>query len=492
MAQEHAGHRQYESDFYAQTQQKLQQNVHHFGAEDQGDARDGVTPQTQNQAAQYSVEQGKQLLHDRATRGDAPAPGQNYPASSHEDLYNMVHENMNPGDLDDRGRVANKLGNWLADVSNAANDAVNSSEVQWQGSGAAQAHGFFQNTATYTADTANAAQLSSNRYSQQAAAADYAQKNMPEPTGFNQQAEVDKATKQYQAGDLIGGANTMNGVAAKQQQADAAHQQAVQVLQGLDGTYHETASTQPTYSPPPQLGSSDSTTASGFHGTSSTSFSGTPTIGGSGGTGGTGGFSGVGGGAGGTGGTSGSFAPPGGPTPPGATPPSTFVPPGATSGTGNAGGFGGGNSGFRGAPAASAFPRMGPDGLAMPGGTTGTGGAGGDITRGKSGAGRAGSGFAGSRVSGGGATGGPKETAGEGGKTGAKGTGERLERGATAAAAAKGKAGGAGAAGAGAGKKKEDDKEHKNKIQLEEDIFDLKPERGPDGEKIVRPTIGEA
>jgi hypothetical protein len=96
-------------------------------------------------------------------------------------------------------------------------------------------------------------------------------------------------------------------------------------------------------------------------------------------------------------------------------------------------------------------------------------------------------------VSGGGAAGGPKETAGEGGKTGAKGSsGERLERGATAAAAAKGKAGGAGAAGAGAGKKKEDDKEHKGKIQLEEDIFDLKPERGPDGEKIVKPTIGEA
>lgn len=488
MAHEHAEHRQYESDFYAQTQQKLQQNVHHFGAEDQGDARDGVTPQTQNQAAQYSVEQGKQLLHDRATRGDAPAPGQNYPASSHEDLYNMVHENMNPGDLDDRGRVANKLGNWLADVSNAANDAVNSSEVQWQGSGAAQAHGFFQNTATYTADTANAAQLSSNRYSQQAAAADYAQKNMPEPTGFNQQAEVDKATKQYQAGDLIGGAQTMNGVAAKQQQADAAHQQAVQVLQGLDGTYHETASTQPTYSPPPQLGSSDGTTASGFHGTSSTSFTGTPTIGGSGGTGtgGTGGFSGVGG----TGGTSGSFP---GTTPPGATPPSTFVAPGTTSGTGNTGGFGGGNTGFRGAPTPSAFPRMGPDGLAIPpGGAPGAGGAGGDITRGKSGVGRAGSGFAGSRVSGGGATGGPKETAGEGGKTGAKGSGERLERGATAAAAAKGKAGGAGAAGAGAGKKKEDDKEHKSKIQLEEDLFDLKPERGPDGEKIVRPTIGEA
>ncbi|MET8852117.1 hypothetical protein [Amycolatopsis sp. NPDC004625] len=481
MAHEHAEHRQYEADFYAQTQQKLQQNVHHFGVEDQGDARAGVTPQTENQAAQYSLEQGKVLLHNQATRGDAPAPGQNYSASTHEDLYGMVHENMNPGDLDDRGRVANKLGNWLADVSNAANDAVNSGEIQWQGSGAAQAHGFFQNTANYTAETANAAQLSSNRYSQQAAAADYAQKNMPEPTGFNQQAEINKATQQYQSGDLVGATQTMNNVAAKQQQADAAHQQAVQVLQNLDSTYHETASTQPTYTPPPQLGQGDSTSTSGFHGTSSTSFTGTPTLGGTG-----------------TGGTTGTFAPggpggtgPGGTGPgatgPGGTPPPTYVPPGTTSGTGTFSG----NTNFRATPAASSFGgRVTPDGLALPGGATTGGGSGGDITRGKGiGSGRAGTGFAGSRVSGSAGTA-PKETEG-GGKTGGK-PGERLERGATAAAAAKGKAGSTtGAGSAAAGKKKEDDKEHKNKYAVDEGVFELQAERGPDGERVVKPTIGE-
>lgn len=477
MAHEHAEHRQYEGDFYAQTQQKLQQNVHHFGAEDQGEVRDGVTPQTENQAAQYSVEQGKVLLHNQSTRGDAPAPSQNYPASTHEQLYDMVHNELDARDLDDRGRVANKLGNWLADVSNAANDAVNSTEVQWQGAGAAQAHSFFQSTASYTAETANAAQLTSNRYSQQAAAADYAQKNMPEPTGFNQQAEMDKATKQYQSGDLIGATQTMNNVAAKQQQADAAHQQAVQVLQGLDSTYHETASTQPTYAPPPQLGQGDSTSVSGFHGTGTTGgtgFTGTPNIGGTG-----------------PGGTTGTYVPGGGGVnPPGTTPPS-YVQPGVTSGTGGINNFPG-NSNFRGAPAAANFPRMTPDGLAMTG-TPGSTSAGGDITRSKSGVGRAGSGFAGSRVSGGGYTGGPKEGPEGGAKTGGKAAGERLERGATAAAAAKGKAGAPGAAGAaGAGKKKEDDKEHKNKYAVEEDVFDLKPERGPDGEKIVKPTIGES
>ncbi len=465
MSQPHrAQHRQSEGDYYAATEQKLQGHG----------AAPGIT---QKAAADYSVAQGKLLQEGQNLRGDAPEPEDNYANQPHEVLYDMVHKNLDLEDLNDRSRVANVYGNWLADASNQFRDAATAAGGSWQGPAADQANGFFQSTAGHTEQTGNAMQLASNHYSQQSAAAHYAKTNMPEPTGFNQQAELDKAKQQYDSGNLIGMSGTMAGIQAKQQQADAAHQQAVQVLQNLDGTYHETASSQPTYAPPPQLGGNDSTSVSGFHGTSSTSFTGTPTIGGGTTTG--------------PGGTSGSFIP-GGTTPPGATPPGTtppnFVQPGVTSGTGN---FGGGNTGFRGTPSPSAFPRMTPDGLAMPGTTGGTGSSSGDITRGKSSAGRAGSGFAGSRVSGGGLTGGPKES--ESAKTGGKAPGERLERGATAAAAAKGgKAGAPGAAGAGAGKKKEDDKEHKNKYAVDEDVFDLKPERGPDGEKIVKPTIGEA
>ncbi|MEV6624711.1 hypothetical protein AB0M83_14205 [Amycolatopsis sp. NPDC051106] len=472
MSQPHrAQHRQSEGDYYAETAQKLH-----------GHGQDGQRL-TEKAASDYSVAQGKVLQAGQNLRGDSPAPGENYANSPHEVLYDMVHKDLDIEGINDRSRVANVYGNWLADASNQFRDAATAAGGSWQGPAADQANGFFQNTAGHTEQTGNAMQLVSNHYSQQSAAASYAKNNMPEPTGFNQQAELDKAKQQYNNGDLIGMSGTMAGIQAKQQQADAAHQQAVQVLQNLDGTYHETASSQPTYAPPPQLGGNDSTSVSGFHGTSgtsSTSFTGTPTIGGGTVTG--------------PGGTSGTFVPGGGTTPPGVTPPGTtppnFVQPGVTSGTGN---FGGGNTGFRGTPAPGAFPRMTPDGIAMPGTAGGTGSSSGDITRGKSGAGRAGAGFAGSRVSGGGYTGSPKEAPGEGKAAGTgKAPGERLERGATAAAAAKGKgAGAAGAAGA-AGKKKEDDQEHKNKYAVDEDVFDLKPERGPDGEKIVKPTIGES
>ncbi|MFJ9781295.1 hypothetical protein ACIRSS_17035 [Amycolatopsis sp. NPDC101161] len=470
MSQPHrAQHRQSEGDYYAATAQKL-------------DGNSDAQQLTQRAASDYSVAQGKVLQEGQTLRGDSPTPGDNYANRPHEALYDMVHKDLDIEGINERSHVTNVYGNWLADASNQFRDAATAAGGSWQGPAAEQANGFFQTTAGHTEQTGNAMQLMSNHYSQQSAAASYAKNNMPEPTGFDQQAELDKAKQQYNSGNLIGMSSTMAGIQAKQQQADAAHQQAVQVLQNLDGTYHETASSQPTYAPPPQLGNGDSTSVSGFHGTSSTSFTGTPTIGGTGGTGG----------------TSGSYIP-GGTTPPGAIPPGTtppgttppnFVQPGTTSGVGGTN-FSGGNTGFRGTSSPSAFPRMTPDGLAMPG-TTGGGTGSGDITRGKSGVGRAGTGFAGSRVSGGGYTGGPKETAGESAKTGGKAAGERLERGATAAAAAKGKgAGGAGAAGA-AGKKKEDDKEHKNKYAVDEDVFDLKPERGPDGEKIVKPTIGEA
>ncbi|MGW4061851.1 hypothetical protein ACWEGE_26485 [Amycolatopsis sp. NPDC004747] len=467
MSQPHrAQHRQSEGDYYAETAQKL-----HGNSEGQR--------LTEKAASDYSVAQGKLLQDGQNLRGDSPAPGENYANSPHEVLYDMVHKDLDIEGINSRSRVANVYGNWLADASNQFRDAATAAGGSWQGPAAEQANTFFQSTAGHTEQTGNAMQLVSNHYSQQSAAAHYAKTNMPEPTGFDQQAEMDKARQQYESGNLIGMNTTMVGIQAKQQQADAAHQQAVQVLQNLDSTYHETASTQPTYTPPPQLGQGDSTSASGFHGTSASGFTGTPTSGGSGpGTG--------------PGGTTGTFVPggpgaPGGTGGPGATGPNapgtTYVPPGTTSGTGTFSG----NTNFRSTPAASTFGRMTPDGLAMPGTTAGGSSASGDTIRNNKG--RAGAGFAGSRVSGSAGSAAPKE--GEGGKTGSK-PGERLERGATAAAAAKGKAGGAaGAAGAGAGKKKEDDKEHKNKYAVDEEVFELKPERGPDGEKIVKPTIGE-
>ncbi|MGV9297794.1 hypothetical protein ACWDNU_27210, partial [Amycolatopsis sp. NPDC003676] len=255
MTEQHrAEHVESAGDYYARTQ-----NVHQIFAvgEDSPETRSA----TERDASQYSVQQGQQLLQGQQTRGDAPAPDANYASYSHEDLHKMVNEGLDFKGINERSRVTNFYGNWLADASNEFRNAADTAGAEWQGTAATQAHSFFQSTADHTEKTGSAMQLVSNRYSQQSAAADYAHKNMPEPTGFDQKAEMAKATEQFQNGNPLQGVIAMGDVAAKQQQADAAHQQAVQVMHGLDTTYHETSSTQPVYSPPPQM-NNDSTHAS--------------------------------------------------------------------------------------------------------------------------------------------------------------------------------------------------------------------------------------
>ncbi|PKV92005.1 hypothetical protein ATK30_2793 [Amycolatopsis echigonensis] len=484
MTEQHrAEHVESAGDYYARAQ-----NVHQIFAV--GVNSPETRGATERDASQYSVQQGQQLLQGQQTRSDAPTPDANYASYSHEDLHKMVNEGLNFESINDRSRVTNTYGNWLADASNQFRDAANTAGAEWQGEAAAQAHSFFQSTADHTEKTGNAMQLVSNRYSQQSAAADYAQRNMPEPTGFDQKAEMAKATEQFQNGNPLQGVIALNDIATKQQQADAAHQQAVQVMHGLDTTYHETSTTQPVYAPPPQLNNDSTQASSASPVTVPGGASSGPYVGPGGpGTGGPGpGFTSppLGGPAANTFGSPSvgnpAVSPPGMPYAPG---------PGVNTGTGplsNTGLTGGGNT-LRTTP--SPLSRLSPDGLAL-GGGGGTGNAGEDTPRTRSGGG-IGRGGAGGRVTGGTGSGG----SGKPGESGGKGAAERLERGATAAANA-GKGGkpgaaGAGAGAAGAGKKKEEDKEHKNKIPAQVDpdeVFEVKSERGPDGEKITPPVLG--
>ncbi|MGW4394650.1 hypothetical protein ACWEHA_05115 [Amycolatopsis nivea] len=478
-----AEHVESAGDYYARTQ-----NVHQIFAV--GEDTPETRAATERDASQYSVQQGQQLLQGQQTRGDAPAPDANYASYSHEDLHKMVNEGLDFKGINERSRVTNFYGNWLADVSNQFRAAASTAGAEWQGTAATQAHSFFQSTADHTEKTGSAMQLVSNRYSQQSAAADYAHKNMPEPTGFDQKAEMAKATEQFQNGNPLQGVIAMGDVAAKQQQADAAHQQAVQVMHGLDTTYHETSTTQPVYSPPPQM-NNDSTHASSASpvtvpgGASSGPYAGP---GGSGPvTGGpANGFTGTNPPLGGPAPVN-SFPPGGGGNPPGVP----YSPgPGINTGTGplsNPSVSGGGNT-LRTTP--NIGGRLSPEGLALGGSGGGNSGSGEDTPRSRSGGG-AGRGGAGGRVTGGSGSGG----SGKPGESGGKGAAERLERGATAAANAGkgGKPGAAGAGAAGAGKKKEEDKEHKNKIPTQidpDEVFEVKPERGPDGEKITPPVLG--
>lgn len=438
------------------------------------------------------------LRRDQDMRGDAPVSDQYYDGHKHEDLYNMVHENLDPHDATTAGDLINDIGNWLSDVSYLMRNAVKQEQVEWQGEAANKAHGLFSANADWAEGTRDAAWLVSNRYKEQAETASNARSNMPEPTGFDMKEELNKGVAKIASGDISGGADVFSDIPDKQDEADEKHAEAVQVMRDMDNGYHQTASTQPAFAKPPDPADSDST---------STSTAGYV----SGDSGGVSSPGGTGGGATGSGATGGGGA--------------------AGSGSGAAGGAG---SAVSGAPstAGRSYSGSGPVPSTSPGGNGGGGAPSGAGT-----SARPGSGAAAAPVTGGGnlrGVGSDKPRAGlsRGGAGGSgtprsgssaapratgnsTGAGERSAAGratgsepggskgavprggAAAARAADSSSGGgrpmAGAPGAGRGGGGGDEEEHQRKYEFGEDpdeIFGEEAEYTEDGHRIVPPVIG--
>ncbi|WP_037319166.1 PPE domain-containing protein [Amycolatopsis orientalis] len=439
-------------------------------------------------AGQYSGEQAAALSQGQQFRTGLNPSEQRYEAVPHGELKNMVTQDLDPRDIDEKGELWNNQGNSLNTFSNAVRAAISKEGEHWQGDGAQAVTSFFSNISKWADTAGDGAYLASNRFSQSAAAATTAKNSMPEEIPFDRNAEYKTAIQQFASGNFAGAVDTVGNISAKQEQSFQAHQQAAQVMHTYDQSLFDVNSKQPTFAPPPEMG--DSTTASGFSGGSDVKgFSGGP-----------GPSSGPGPGTPGPGG-------PSGPTPG----------PGITTGGGHTGTpgpgqtFGGPPGSFRPGPAPglAALNSPGPTGLGRLGseqyrgkpGRTPSGPGGSAASRltgggGKSGGGfgrNGGSGNVAERLSGG------KVSAGEAerlaGKGGGSGSGklpeERVTRGGAAAAGKSGGPGAMGAGGPGGKGQKEEDKEKKAPNYLQEEDADVLF-GGYDGEtKPVPPVIGE-
>ncbi|QWF81666.1 hypothetical protein [Amycolatopsis sp. CA-230715] len=415
------------------------------------------------------------------TREGAPTSDANYDSQTHEALHTMVNNKLSPEDIAGRGAVVDNLTNWLADGTREVDKAVTSSQTQWQGQAAQKAHEFFRDTSDWGNETADASNSMAEQFRQQANVATTAKNTMPPPTGFNIDNEFDKARERIENGEIFNASDIYSDLGKRAAEAEAQRQQAVQVMHTLDQGYHQAASTQPSFAPPPTMGGAPAGGGGGIEGMWNPS----------GGGGGGGGINAPGGGS-------------GGPVPP----VSPF--------TGGGPSIGGGGSQPLPPrapinPPIAKPPITGPigGGTVLPGSTPDKGG---DTTRSQ----RPGTSSAGSRVSGGGFRSSPEgSTSGKPGKSGpgsegkpgqgkaapgrSTGAGEpnkanAIERGAAAAAGKAGKPGANGMAPGAAGKNKEDDKERKTKYVVNDDpeeTFSVLPDRGPDGESIVNPVIGE-
>lgn len=207
----------------------------------------------------YHVSQFATLRKNQEMRSDAPMSEQRYAGHSHEELHGMVNENMDKDTADTAGEIAAEIGNWLADVSTKMRNAIKQQQVEWQGEAADKARGLFTANAEWSDGTSEAAWLVANRYQEQSQTAATARSEMPEPTHFDQQEEMQKVKEQFASGDLGGAVDTLNSIPKKQQEADEKHQEAVRVMQNMDQGYHQTATTQPAFSPPPEPAEASST-----------------------------------------------------------------------------------------------------------------------------------------------------------------------------------------------------------------------------------------
>ncbi|WP_410648675.1 hypothetical protein [Amycolatopsis sp. cmx-4-54] len=435
-------------------------------------------------AGQYSADQAAALTQGQQFRAGLNPSDQRYEAVPHGDLKNMVTQDLDPRDIDEKGELWNNQGNSLNTFSNAVREAIGKEGEHWQGDGAKSVTDFFSNISKWADTAGDGAYLASNRFSQSAAAATTAKNSMPEEVPFDRNAEYKNALNQLATGNLAGAVDTVGNISAKQEQSFQAHQQAAQVMHTYDQSLFDVNSKQPTFAPPPEMG--ESTTASGFSGgTEARGFSGGP-----------GPNSGPG---------------PGMPATGGPNAPA----PGITTGGGHPGvpspgqPVGGQPGPFRPGPTPglAALNTPGPSGLGRLGseqyrgkpGRTTSGPGGSAASRLTSGGGggfgrNGGSGNVAERLAGGKVSAGEAEKlAGKGGGSGAgKLPEERVTRGGAAAAGKSGGPGAMGAGGAPGGRgQKEEDKEKKAPNYLQEEDADVLF-GGYEGEtKPVPPVIGE-
>lgn len=241
---------------------------------------------SQQEAAQYQENQGQRLAHGQEMRGEHPHPDADYEGFDHERLYAFSQENNTATEIDDRGRAANELGNFLQDVADAAKEAMAAEGTAWQGAAAEQAGSWVNSSTAWMKESGDGAHLISNQYSSQTEIASRLKNETPPPTGFNAETELANVRNQVADGDIVGAAVNYSRISAKEAEARAKKLEAVDALRRADEGYVQTAMRQPAFTEPPSLTgdqASGATSASSAGGAVST---GVPAVGSAGGIGG--------------------------------------------------------------------------------------------------------------------------------------------------------------------------------------------------------------
>lgn len=202
-------------------------------------------------AAGMNEQQIQKLAQDAEVLEGLQGSDQNYPGVDHQTIYQYVHQDLDSGQTTQLSDAWSQLVRLFEDFDGKFNEAVQQSQHHWEGESAEAARGYVRSLGSWSSTNSQQAQLASEAVYAQSSASETAKNTMPEPV------QTDGLLKDFGSAvkdnplDPIG---AFNKAMETREKADAAHQQAAQVMTDYDRNLYEAASKQPAFSPPPEFG----------------------------------------------------------------------------------------------------------------------------------------------------------------------------------------------------------------------------------------------
>ncbi|MBP2325041.1 hypothetical protein JOF56_005426 [Kibdelosporangium banguiense] len=173
---------------------------------------------------------------------------ENWGARSHRELYESVHINNDPGQAAALAGEWVSVGEHIGEASQEIARSLQSSESGWQGAAATKARGAMMQLSSWSESAAQTAAGVGARVADQARIAQKARDTMPEPVEFDLGAMLMRG---FATGGLIGLAIAAADVKVASDRANAAHQQAVQVMATMENESRAVDNDVPVFAMPP-------------------------------------------------------------------------------------------------------------------------------------------------------------------------------------------------------------------------------------------------
>lgn len=205
--------------------------------------------EARNAASEYARQQAAELSANQELR-ERPAAlgGTHYLSFEHKELDRFVKENFDPGAVHDVGRIYHGHGQTLIDFSNRIRQAATKTEETWKGQAGDAMRAHVTGVADRMGSSGQAAQLTANQMGMQAEAAERARYSMPEVVEFDLGKEMAGVAA---SGDPFTMISRVNDMVEKHEKSQAAHAEAAQVMQTMEGSFGEAAAGTPSFAPPP-------------------------------------------------------------------------------------------------------------------------------------------------------------------------------------------------------------------------------------------------